>query len=428
MTTTPTPEKMPESVDAVYFLSDIIGRKVFNNNEKIGCLHDVVIRDHEKLPIVTHFIVKRPSGHKPLLIPWAKVVKIDPEAITINLESAAQYEGEPEESQVLLNNHIVDKKVLDMDDNEIDVVHDIRLVSIRGTLYVTDVDFGRYGLMKRLHLKPLIKILLGESSSLLKKDTLSWSYVQPLQENIGRFKGRVKLNVLKEKLLEIHPVDLADILEELNKEQRLALFNELEPGHAAATLEEIEPRVQKELIFSINKEKAAALINDMTPGQAADILAILPAPEADEIMKLIDKESVRKIQYMLDKQEEKLVNLSTSHFIKLSPDIHVGQVLLHFREMAKDKDEIMYIYIVGEKDTLLGVVDLKAVLQANEEEKLEDIMTTSVISLKPEDTLLEAAEIFSRYDFRAIPVTDEHEVILGVIRYRDIMKLKHRYV
>jgi CBS domain-containing protein len=423
-----TLENMPESVEAVYFLSDIIGRKVFNNNEKIGYLHDVAIRDHEKLPIVTHFIVNRPSGHKPLLVPWAKIVRIDPKAITVNLESAAQYEGEPEESQVLLNKDIIDKKVLDMDDNEIDVVHDFRLILNRGTLYVTDVDFGRYGLMKRLHLKPLIKLLFGDSSNLMKKDTLSWSYVQPLQENIGRPKGHVKLNVLKEKLLEIHPVDLADILEELNKEQRLALFNQLETGHASDTLEEIEPRVQKELIFSLKKEKAAELINDMTPGQAADILAILPAPEADEIMKLIDKESVRKIQYILDKQEEKLVNLSTSHFIKLSPNIHVSQVLLHFREMAKDKDEIMYIYIVDEKDTLLGVVDIKEVLQAKEEDKLEDIMTTSVISLKPEDTLLEAAEIFSRYDFRAIPVTDDHEVILGVVRYRDIMKLKHKFV
>src|SRR5208337_4495038 len=165
-------------------------------------------------------------------------------------------------------------------------------------LYVTDVDFGRYGLMKRLHLKPHIKILFGDSSKFLKKETLSWSYVQPLQENIGRFKGRVKLNVLKEKLPEIHPVDLADILEELSEEQRLVIFNELETGQASDTLEEIEPRVQRELISSIKKERAAELINEMTPAQAADILAILPAEEADGILKLIDQENAQKIQYM----------------------------------------------------------------------------------------------------------------------------------
>ena len=88
----------------------------------------------------------------------------------------------------------------------------------------------------------------------------------------------------------------------------------------------------------------------------------------------------------------------------------------------------MYIYVVDEKDVLLGVVDLKEVLKANNDNKLADIITTNVISLNPGNTLLEAAEMFSRYSFRAIPVTDERNVILGVIPYRDVMKLKHRFV
>ena len=351
---------------------------------------------------------------------------VTPREIIVDLDSVEKYEGEPAESQVLLNDHILDKKVLDMDDNEIYVVYDVKLALRNKILYVTDVDFSRYALLKRLGLKTLVK-LLG-SSDLLKKETLSWAYVQPLPENIGIFKGNVKLNVLKEKLPEIHPVDLADILEELNEEQRLAIFNELETEHASDTLEEIEPRVQRELISSIKKDRVAELINEMTPARAADILAILPAEEADEILKLIDKENAQKIQYMLDKQEENIINFSTSHFIKLPPHTQVSQVLLQFREIARDKDVIMYLYIVDEKNTLIGVVDLKEVLQAKVDAKLEEIMTTSVISLNPGNTLLEASEMFLRYGFRAIPVTDDHEEILGVIHYRDIMNLKHRFV
>jgi len=410
----------------VFFLSDLIGKKVFDGYKKIGKLRDIAIREQEKLPIVTHLIVHRPFGHKPLLVPWERVVAVNVQRIIIDLESVEQYEGEPAESQVLLNDHVLDKKVLDMDDNEIDIVHDVKLVLRNNILYVTDVDFSSYALLKRLGLKKLVK-LLG-ISGLLKKETLSWSYVQPLPENIGIFKGNVKLNVLKEKLPEIHPVDLADILEELSEEQRLAIFNELETEHASDTLEEIEPRVQREIISSIKKERAAELINDMTPAQAADILAILPAEEADEILKLIDKENVQKVQYMLDKHEEKIINFSTSHFIKLPPHTQASQVLLQYREIAKDKDEIMYLYIVDERDTLLGVVDLKEVLQAKVDDKLEDIMTTSVISLNPENTLLEVSEMFSRYSFRAIPITDDQDKILGVVPYRDIMNLKHRFV
>ncbi|MBF0555223.1 MAG: CBS domain-containing protein [Nitrospirae bacterium] len=410
----------------VFFLSDLIGKKVFNGDKKIGKLMDIAIVEQEKIPRVTHFIIHRPFGNKALLVPWERVATVSSERITVELESLSLYEDEPREGRVLLNTHILDKKVLDMDDNEISMVYDIKLALRNKVLYVTDVDFSRYALLKRLGLKPIMKFLFG--ADFLKKETLSWAYVQPLPENTGIFKGNVKLNVLKDKLPDIHPVDLADILEELNSEQRLAIFNELETEHASDTLEEIEPRVQRELICCIRKERAAELINDMTPAQAADILAILPAAEAEEIMQLMDKENAYKVQFLLDKHEGELIHFATSHFIKLPPRTQVSQLLLQYREIAKDKDVIMYIYVVDEKDTLLGVVDLKEALQASVEERLEGIMTTNVIVLKPENTLIEAAEMFSRYSFRAIPVTNEQDVILGVVLYRDVMNLKHRFV
>ncbi|HYA86715.1 MAG TPA: CBS domain-containing protein [Nitrospirota bacterium] len=419
--------KKPENIEAAYYLSDLIGTKVLNGDKKIGKLRDIVIIEQGKLPVVTHFMVQRPFGRKSLMVPWERVVAVNARRIMVDLEVIEPFEGEPTESQVLLNDHIVDKKVLDMDDNEVDVVYDIKLALRNRVMYVTDVDFSKHALFKRLGLKPLMKLLFGDSD-FIKKDTLSWSYVQPLPKHIGSFNGDVKLTVLKEKLLEIPPVDLADILEELSGEQRLAIFNQLETEHASDTLEEIEPRVQRQIISSIKRDRAAELINAMTPAQAADIIAILPGSEADEILKLIDKENAEKIHYMLDKQDEKIINFTTSHFIKLPPHTRVSRVLEQFREIARDMDEIMYLYIVDEKNTLLGVVDIKEVLKANGDDTLADIMTTNVIDLNPENTLLEAAEMFSRYSFRAIPVTDENKIILGLIPYRDIMNLKHRFI
>ena len=107
-------------------------------------------------------------------------------------------------------------------------------------------------------------------AEVFKKETISWSYVQRLPEKMGSFKGNVKLNILKETLPEIQPVDLADILGELPEEQRIAIFNELETEHASDTLEEIEPRVQRAIISSLSTERNAELVGDMTPAQAAD--------------------------------------------------------------------------------------------------------------------------------------------------------------
>jgi len=88
----------------------------------------------------------------------------------------------------------------------------------------------------------------------------------------------------------------------------------------------------------------------------------------------------------------------------------------------------MYLYVVDEEEKLLGICDIKELLQAEPGDKLEDIMTTNVISLNPENTLIEASRKFTRYLFRAIPIMDEEDVILGVIPYRDIINLNHRFI
>lgn len=410
--------------EEVYFLSDLVGAKVFADDKKIGKLGDMAIREDEKLPRVTHLVVNRPFGHKPLLIPWDRVEGLNPGGTVVHLESIAAYEGEPDESQVLLNDHILDKKVIDMDDKEIDVVYDIKLVLRNEVLYVTDVDFSRYALFKRLGLLPVMKLLFG-GSNILKKETLSWAYVQPLPENIGRFKGYVKLNVLKEKLTDIHPVDLADILEDLGDEQRLALFEGLDTEHASDTLEEIEPRVQRTLISSMDKGRVADLIDEMTPAQAADVLSVLPEQDKEEIMKLMEHEESKKIESILETQDDTIANLTTASFIKFGPDMTIGEAIEAYRQTAPDTDYASIIYVVSSEERLLGVLNLHELLTARDMEKLSDIMNTQVISLAPGDTLAWATERFLRYGFRALPVTSENDMIVGVVPYRDIINLKH---
>jgi magnesium transporter len=88
----------------------------------------------------------------------------------------------------------------------------------------------------------------------------------------------------------------------------------------------------------------------------------------------------------------------------------------------------MYIYVVSEQDTLLGVIDLKELLQADDQALLKDIMIENVICLSTESTLKEASQSFARYDFRALPVTDENNRLIGVIPYRDVMNLTHHFL
>jgi Mg/Co/Ni transporter MgtE len=235
----------------------------------------------------------------------------------------------------------------------------------------------------------------------------------------------VKLNILKEALPDIHPVDLADILEELSDEQRLAIFSELDTEQASDTLEEIEPRVQRSLISSMDKERVADLIDEMTPAQAADVLSALSSEEADHIMTLMEHTESEKIESLLGRQDETIINLTTKHFIRMLPGMTADLAISAFRKIAEDADVVDYIYIVDHDDKLQGVVSLPDLLMAKLESHLEDIMVTQVISLEETDSIEDAKEKFSRYRFDSLPVTTVDDEIRGVVPYRDIMGLEH---
>ena len=417
----------PKIPDRKFLLSELLGIKVFLHDKKVGSLSDIIIIETGKLPEVRYFVISRPFGDPSLLIPWERTLSLEPQKLVIDIEDLKKFEGSPSEDAILLRDHILDKKVLDTEDAEVEVVYDIRLVERSAKLYVTEVVTSKSARLRRLGLGLLSGIFASREDP-NDSGVISWMYVQPLPANISSFKGDVKLKVLKETLAEIHPVDLADIIEELDHEQRVVVFSSLDNEHASDTLEEIEPNVQRDIISSLNTEKVVQLINDMTPGQAADILSVLPSPDAHVIIAALNPDNARKIQSIIDKQEERVINLTTQKILKFSPDTIVELVQNDFPRYARDKDVIMYVYVVDEQETLLGVIDLKELLKADDRMHLRDIMIENVISLSTDSTLKEASQQFARYDFRALPVTDDEHRLVGVIPYRDVMNLTHHFL
>ncbi len=413
--------------EQVYFLSEIVKIPVLWKDKKIGKLTDFIIVDKDKIAEVIHLCITRPFGDPALLVPWAKVKTISTKGAVVDIEGLGQYTAEPQEGMVLLKDYILDKKVLDVEGREVEIVYDVKMVLKNNKLYVIDVDLSKYGLLRRIGLKWLANFIYNLAER-IRKQSIAWNYVQPLPEQISSFKGDIKLKILREQLSDMPPIDLADILEELDHEQRVAIFDELETAHASDTLEELDPKVQRDLIASLKKEKAARLINEMTPGQAADILSVLPWWEVKAILKLLNNENAGKIKGILEKQEEKIIDFAATNYLKFTPEKTVLQARRAFQRSAKGKEAIMYLYILDEQGKLLGVIDLKELLIANDEALLKEIMVAKIISLSPESTLKEASEMFARYGFRALPLADASGRMLGVVPYRDVMNLRHLFM
>ncbi len=407
-----------------YFLTQILDVPVFWRGKKIGRLADVAIVDREGAhPEVVDLVVARPYGDPALTVPVSAVSQMDAKQIVVEVDDVKQFEGKPSAEAVLLKDHILDKKVLDIEDNEVEVVYDIKMTYANGVLFVTDVDLSHYGLLRRMGLKWLADIIYRKEGK-TNPDIISWKYIQALPQGIDSFKGNVKLTVLKERLHDIDPVDLADIIEELDPSQRAAVFGTLDVEHASDTLEEIDPNVQRELVSSLKKERVAQLVNEMTPAQAADVLGALPADQADLIVPLLDPVNALKITSIMERQEAAIMDYATPDFLSFSPSLTVGEVEEQFPAAVKGKDLIDYIYVT-DAGAVVGVVSLKTLLLADDAARLGDIMDTTVVTLHCDEPLKEAYRVFKRYHFQALPILDSNDAILGVILYRDVMNLKH---
>jgi magnesium transporter len=411
--------------EETFFLTQLLGARAYLNGRRLGRVGDLVAVDQGKLAEVTHFQITRPFGEPSLLIPLQRVRSFGPRGVALDIGDPSSYVRPLASEEVLLKDYLLDKKVLDMDDREVEVVYDMRLVTTGGRMYVADVDISRYGLLRRVGLGWLASFLMRRSG-VSEESLIPWSYVQPLPPHLGALRGNVKLSVLKEKLSDIHPVDLADILEELDSSQRVMLLEGLDTEQASDTLEEVDPAVQRDIVFSLSKERVAQLIADMTPGQAADIVSVLPGDQKRVILRLLEPTMVAKIEEIMEKQDTAILNFATPNFFKCPPEMTVEQARAKFRQAAKSMDVVMYFYIVDEVDRLLGVIDIRDMFAAEDERLLKDLMVESVISLPASGTMRQASDMFLRYGFRALPITGDNDVILGVVPYRDVMNLKHR--
>jgi magnesium transporter len=406
-----------------FFISQLVGDKIVQEPKTVlGRLRDLEIKHDGPYPEVVNLIVNRTFGRPPLAVPFSCVKALDNRKIVIDVPEGLalkEFKGEPE--RILIKDMILDKRIIDTDEYEVEVVYDIHLLHAEGRLFIVHVDVGKLGMLRRLRMRWLARLLGG---GFKEPRLLPWRYVQALPSDIGRFKGDVKLKISWDKIADIHPADLADILEELSGEERISVFNALDTETAADALEETEPRVQRQLVASVRRERIIELLNTMTPAQIADILEILPRHEAEVFKGSLPHEVSAKVNELLNKHEISLISLATNKYVALPETATVLDALTKFRDKSKRYDIVMYVYVVAPDATLKGVIDIRELITASPGETLGSLMTEQVVSLSPEDTTSDAAREFAKYDFRSLPLVDHKGKLIGAVRHKDILAVE----
>ncbi|HLI09046.1 MAG TPA: magnesium transporter [Ktedonobacteraceae bacterium] len=424
------------------FLSALLRKTVSDiEGRRIGLLRDVSVSLRDTFPAVTAIIVRPTTSMHDVIIPWTQVHSLEEPHIYLDVKQSQITPYVPGPDEILLKRDILDKQIVDTQGVRVVKVNDLKLAQIRNVVRLVGVDISLSGLLRRLGILGPFETLSRVLPIQLGEKTVTWNYVEPIQmvgtgvtgqlalagagaaASVGAsgVVPQVQLNVSYNKLADLRPADIADILEQLDVEDAGVLLEHLDTETAADALNEVESPLQAELISELNPERASDLLEVMPPDDAADILADIPQYEAEHLLSLMPADESQPIRDLLRYAPESAGGIMSPEVLSLRENLTAQEALAYLRQQSEHMEMIYYLYIVDEENHLVGVVSLRELVVAPPDTPLKDLMDTDVIKVTTTTDQEEVARIIERYDLLGVPVVDEENHLVGIVTVDDVI-------
>ncbi|MFH1227736.1 MAG: CBS domain-containing protein [Planctomycetota bacterium] len=415
--------------DSKYFLylSELLDKKVVSSRTKktIGLIKDVLITPKEIYPEITSLLISSGIlGRKftvscddlePFTLPISKLyLKADRQPIPFQQLPSNNF---------LLKDMFLDKQVLDTGGCKVVRVNDLHLLKENNKIWVVHMDIGFRGIARRLGwlswLDPLVEWIFTYK---LPDKFVSWKFIQSIPSSGERKSDKLMLRSAYQCFSEMNSADMAEILTALDRYERVSTFKLMDPQTAAGALAEIIPKIQKELIDSTDMEKRREIISMMPSDKAADLVSRLSHRKQEEILKQIPQPKSGEIRSLLSHPEKTAGALMTTDYLALDKETTVEQTIAKIREIAVDNKPIYlyYIYVIDADQSLQGVVNMRRLFAAQPTAKLNEIMNTKIVKVKINTHEATVITTYIKYNFVALPVVDGHNILKGVILFKDL--------
>lgn len=399
------------------FLSEMLGHTVADfEGIKIGTLEDLLATTQKKLthPMITGIVVRTDAGKKVYAITDVAVL-IAP-AIPLKKHEKDLRSIEPAISDLFLVRDILDKQIIDMNGVRVVRVNDLEIKRVGNQYFLVNVDIGGAGLARRLGLGKRWQNLSAKLQPGSASSIISWDVIELLPTGES-----MRLKVPGEKLKELHPADIAEIVSDMNRIQSGEFLDQLDLKVLADTLEEVEPDFQASLVESMPDERVADVLQEMAPDEAADLLAELPRDRSEEILDLMEDEDANDVRKLLTYEEDTAGGIMTTEFVSVKEGLTAEETIKLLRETAGEAEQIFYVYVVDDERHLIGVFSLSDLVLAKPRNRLTEIMHRRVAKVHLDDSQEHIAQMISKYNLLAIPVVDEENRVQGIVTADDAL-------
>lgn len=405
------------------YLSQMLGKPVLDSEgEKIGKVNDLGIATGEVFPRVTALAVEGP-GKTPLMISWRKYVSnFDDDAVHLKVIATDIRFSYLQPDEVLIARDLLNKQIVDTRGMRVVRVNDLKLSDTSSSqLRLLGAEVGVRGLLRALSPR-LERVVLRISKTLgrpLPERIIAWNYMDLLDRNLSN----VKLSVSHKTLDDMHPADIADILERLDPRLRGQVFAQLDDEQAAEAMAEFDDdAMAAEIMGDMEETHASRMLSEMDPDDAAELVSELDYDKAEKLLRLMGVKEQTAIRQLLGYREDTAGRIMTSEVVSLPENATVAQAVERLRGLDDDFETVHYLYLVDDEDRLSGIVTLHALAIADDATRLSAIaIDDELITASPDEDQEDAAEDIAKYNLMALPVVDDDKHLLGIVTVDDAL-------
>jgi magnesium transporter len=406
-------------------LSELLGASLRDASGSLrGRVSEIAVAPQDHPTRVAFLIVDTPDGVRAL--PAEDIRSCSGTVRTVS-DSPSWDTGTLADGVLLLKRDLLDQQIIDVHGRKVVRVNDVEIEStpINGhvRLNVVAVDVGARGAIRRLSKGVVPRFTLRLLLERIPPRVIPWQFVDLLETDPAR---RVKLKIAYEGLAKLHPADIADIVEDLPRDEREAVFQTIDEEVAAETLEELDPDLQVSIVESLDKGRAADILEEMDPDAAADLLGDLPEEETGELLKEMAPEERLEISQLLEFGQRTAAGRMTTEFIAVPETGVVDDAIEALKRFEGGREALATIYLTGPSQRLSGAVPLVKIAVSSPAIRLSELSEEYVAcsSDTPQD---EVAALFDKYNLLTLPVVDEDGRLTGIITADDVIAmLRHR--
>jgi flagellar motility protein MotE (MotC chaperone)/sporulation protein YlmC with PRC-barrel domain len=408
------------------FLTELLGLKVFDlKGRRIG-----VVKDAAVVPLVDPVRVDRfligGVGPAWLTVRHDQIRSISLDGIHLRDENLTPYHSD--EYMLRMVRDLLDQQIIDAHGRKVVRINDVTFERMTedgvDALWVLEIDIGIRSIFRRLLQGAVPPRLVRRLQGRIPPNSIRSEFCNIIEPDPQR---RLRLNISNRLLEDMHPADLADIVEELSPEDRESIFENIDSEVAADALTEIDPEIQASILESLETETAADIVEEMSPDHAADALGELGAETSEEILEEMEHAPKAEVRELLEFEEDTAGGMMNTEFVSLHEDATVADALQALRQNEDLLESLNTMFLVDANDRLKAAVPLARLFLHEGVTQLGSLASDNLVEVQVTEKQDRVTEIFDKYNLLTLPVVDEEGKLAGVITADDVITVLRQH-